>query len=318
MRWRFFLAMVLLGAGVLGGVAGGGAYYASRVSPDFCRSCHLMEASYQSWRTGEHRNLRCQDCHRPPFSQKVKGVWRWIRERPQTFPADVKFHFDQQFCVSCHKREDPDWSRRVLSFDHALHPLRDNARCLDCHRNGQHHYPAAKGEARCSRCHGPGASADLARCEGCHGASARSITAEVAFPVPRATSEHFGVPCTSCHLAGEGKDRPIHLFSVIREKEGEEGDFRGCRKCHQDYRPEEFQRFIRTPREEVRAALQRLREMQEGLPRPGNTSGSREVDGILKFIEEDGSSGFHNEVLTLFLLQRAEERLKEIHKEEIR
>jgi hypothetical protein len=38
--------------------------------------------------------------------------------------------------------------------------------------------------------------------------------------------------------------------------------------------------------------------------------GLNEADGILRLIAEDGSTGFHNEVLTLFLLERAEERLQ--------
>ncbi|MBI4715784.1 MAG: NapC/NirT family cytochrome c, partial [Nitrospirae bacterium] len=289
--------------------AGGGVYYASLNSPEFCRSCHLMETFYQSWRTGEHREFRCQDCHHPPFSRKLKGVRRWVRERPQTFPPDVNFRFDQRSCVSCHEKRDHAWVRTVRSDDHVLHPLGEKIRCLDCHREGQHRYRAEEGPARCTRCHGPAAREDVTRCEGCHGAAVKMITAEVDFPVPRAASEHIGVDCAACHLPGKGKGRSPHAFSAIPGKEKTGSDFRGCRKCHEDYRTEEFRRFIRTPQEEIARSLRRLREARaESDSGAGGSTG--EIDAILKLIEEDGSSGFHNEVLTRFLMARVEERLK--------
>jgi hypothetical protein len=42
--------------------------------PGFCNSCHIMNNYYDSWKSSEHSNVNCLDCHlQPGFSGYIKG-----------------------------------------------------------------------------------------------------------------------------------------------------------------------------------------------------------------------------------------------------
>lgn len=42
--------------------------------PGFCNSCHIMNTHYASWKSSEHSNVNCLDCHlQPGFTGYVKG-----------------------------------------------------------------------------------------------------------------------------------------------------------------------------------------------------------------------------------------------------
>jgi hypothetical protein len=42
--------------------------------PGFCNSCHIMNDHYDSWKSSEHSNVNCLDCHlQPGFSGYIKG-----------------------------------------------------------------------------------------------------------------------------------------------------------------------------------------------------------------------------------------------------
>ncbi len=313
MRRHLFIGITVLIFVFFGVVSGGGVYYVSRTRPGFCRSCHLMEAAYQSWQKGEHQKIPCQVCHKAPLSRKLKGVWRWATERPGTFPSDVNFHFNEDFCLSCHQKEDANWPVLIQSKDHALHPNGEKIMCMNCHHAGQHHYSAMNGPARCTECHGSGAREDLAYCEGCHKASVQIIEADVSMDLPRATSEHIGVACIQCHLPDHGASAPYHSFVPILEDEKNVA-MQGCLKCHEDYSREELLRFIITPRNKTEERLRHIKEMKRDLDvqRGGNIL--QNVDRVVRLIEEDRSRGFHNEVFTFFMLEKAEEDLKRYKK----
>lgn len=83
-RWRRLLAGlgITLGVGavVLAAGLGGAEYYTSR--PDFCGSCHVMDAYYESWSQDVHgakHGILCIDCHYAPgerltIKAKFKGL----------------------------------------------------------------------------------------------------------------------------------------------------------------------------------------------------------------------------------------------------
>jgi hypothetical protein len=133
------------------------------------------------------------------------------------------------------------------------------------------------------------------------------MNAAVPLSVPRATSEHLGIACVDCHREEKGSGKEAHLFAAILSSEGEvRGE--GCLSCHEDFNPEEVDRFIRTSREEITGILRGIQERRQ--------DAAGEAEEALRLIEQDGSLGFHNEVLTRFLLQQVKEGLHKTGKED--
>lgn len=47
--------------------------------PEFCSSCHVMEAQYEAWfHEGAHRRILCVDCHLPHQNVAVHYTWKSI------------------------------------------------------------------------------------------------------------------------------------------------------------------------------------------------------------------------------------------------
>jgi cytochrome c nitrite reductase small subunit len=107
-------------------------------TPEFCSSCHVMEAQYEAWRRqGAHRRQRCIDCHLPHDSLAAYYVWKSIDGMKDVVlfhsgnvPARIEVSergqgFIQGNCIRCHA----DTVSRMLDAE------RD---CWDCHRRMQH------------------------------------------------------------------------------------------------------------------------------------------------------------------------------------
>lgn len=48
-------------------------------SPDFCASCHVMEAQHTAFmHNGAHRRLKCVDCHLPNENLAAHYIWKSI------------------------------------------------------------------------------------------------------------------------------------------------------------------------------------------------------------------------------------------------
>jgi len=48
-------------------------------SPDFCASCHVMEAQHTAFmHSGAHRRLKCVDCHLPNDNTANHYIWKAI------------------------------------------------------------------------------------------------------------------------------------------------------------------------------------------------------------------------------------------------
>lgn len=48
-------------------------------SPDFCASCHVMEAEHTAFmHNGAHRRLKCVDCHLPNDNLAIHYTWKSI------------------------------------------------------------------------------------------------------------------------------------------------------------------------------------------------------------------------------------------------
>ena len=80
MRWRLILIITLIAAAAGAFLMlGPPALLAKSESPEFCSSCHVMQAQYDSWfHEGAHRSIKCVDCHLPHQNILAHYVWKSI------------------------------------------------------------------------------------------------------------------------------------------------------------------------------------------------------------------------------------------------
>ena len=65
-------------------------WYTSR--SDFCRSCHIMEPYYDSWKASTHKDVPCIECHfAPGFGENFRGKMLGLVQLASTLPA-AKVH----------------------------------------------------------------------------------------------------------------------------------------------------------------------------------------------------------------------------------
>ena len=135
---KILIALVLL-AGAAGLFVGFGPpkLYAKSASPEFCSSCHVMEANYENWfHNGGHRRTLCVDCHLPndhPVNHLMwksldgmKDVWIFysgkVPERIKLSEHGASVVVDN--CRRCHEQ--------MVSF------VKEDRRCWECHRRLSH------------------------------------------------------------------------------------------------------------------------------------------------------------------------------------
>lgn len=84
-------------------------------TPDFCASCHVMESQYQDFvHSGQHRRLKCVDCHLPNDGLASHYIWKSIDGM-----KDVLFFYSGNV---------PD---RIKLSDHGSKVVKAN--CIRCH-----------------------------------------------------------------------------------------------------------------------------------------------------------------------------------------
>ncbi|MBI5201757.1 MAG: NapC/NirT family cytochrome c, partial [Elusimicrobia bacterium] len=266
---RFF---VLLGAGALAALIGALGFAKYSTSPNFCRSCHIMEPYYKAWATSKHNQVACVECHYPPgtpqthlwhkfqaMSQVVKYVTRTYSSKPFAEVEDAS-------CLrsGCHSQR--LLQGRVVSkemgihFDHRPHLEGERRgrklRCTSCHSQMVvgNHLEVTYGT--CFLCHfkGKGTGRDLkpiGGCRACHDVPSKDIR------VGNMTYNHKnyvlkqGLDCQNCHVdvvRGEGKAPQDRCFTCHNqpEKVKRYGDTAfihdnhvaehniACHNCHED------------------------------------------------------------------------------------
>ncbi|MCP3177019.1 cytochrome c nitrite reductase small subunit [Desulfuromonas sp. KJ2020] len=105
--------------------------------PDFCASCHVMEAEYVAWSyTGAHRTLKCVDCHLPNQNKFAHYVWKSIdglKDAWFFYSGRVSERIEltehggevlQANCIRCHSG--------------TVSMISTQAECWSCHRGTQH------------------------------------------------------------------------------------------------------------------------------------------------------------------------------------
>ena len=138
LNWKIILIIVLIGAA--SGIflmLGPPKLLAKSESPDFCASCHVMEAEYEAWfHEGAHRRINCVDCHLPHENIPAHYVWKSIDGMwdtvvfysgrvPDTIRASEHArHVIQSNCLRCHET--------------TVEMIDNKRQCWDCHRRLMH------------------------------------------------------------------------------------------------------------------------------------------------------------------------------------
>jgi cytochrome c nitrite reductase small subunit len=136
--WLYAIVLfVFLGGGGAFVLFGPPQLYAKTGTPEYCGSCHVMEAEYEAWRhAGAHRRIKCIDCHLPNDNKIRHLTWKNIEGMTDMF----KFYTGQV-------REDLRISNRgadtVLEnckrcHEETMARVNEDRRCWDCHRRLSH------------------------------------------------------------------------------------------------------------------------------------------------------------------------------------
>ncbi len=139
----FKITYLLIGLLVLIGLAvfvafGPPQLLAKTETPQYCASCHVMEAQYKAWQNqGAHRKLACVSCHLPHDNPVLYYVWKSIDGMKDLIvfhsgmiPEQIEISqhgqdFIQGNCIRCHTAT----VAKMLSTER---------NCWDCHRQLQH------------------------------------------------------------------------------------------------------------------------------------------------------------------------------------
>lgn len=176
-------------------------------SPPFCKSCHIMKPSYDSWYTSTHSDVGCIDCHSEPgFGNMMKSRLRSGRYAVTYFIFGQSGPMGLQkpsnnVCLQCHIAERPVSATGDILIPHPLHINLKGTTCIDCHKDMVHH---RKGKGKnipsmeiCLKCHDGKQATN--RCEKCH--------SEMSYPESHKAegwlTEHGGQTktenCNKCH-----------------------------------------------------------------------------------------------------------------------
>jgi len=135
---KYFIVIGLLGVGIGAFLMFGPPRLLARSeTPDFCSSCHVMEAEYEAWfHEGAHRRINCVDCHLPHHNIAAHYLWKSIDGMKDVVvfysgrvPESIKVsqHAQQVLqtnCVRCHET--------------TVEKIDNERQCWSCHRRLSH------------------------------------------------------------------------------------------------------------------------------------------------------------------------------------
>jgi cytochrome c nitrite reductase small subunit len=111
--------------------------YAKSGTPEFCASCHVMEAQYENWfHTGGHKRLKCIECHLPNDSLPRHLAWKGVEGMRDAFafysgrlPETIKLSDHgatilKENCERCHEQ--------------LVSNINEDRNCWQCHRRLSH------------------------------------------------------------------------------------------------------------------------------------------------------------------------------------
>lgn len=139
------------------------AYYTMvRTStPEFCASCHEIQAAYMAWKTSTHVNnpqgfvADCMDCHLPApqdtvnffYTKTAHGIkdvvahFMGVEYDREEQAAKARKSIKNEQCLKCHRNllYMPYKRGAMLAHKQVMYPRPGyEKKCLDCHKNLVH------------------------------------------------------------------------------------------------------------------------------------------------------------------------------------
>lgn len=112
--------------------------------PDFCRTCHVMEPEYQTWKATSHSQIACTDCHIEPglgnlIVHKVGALKELYHYVTKTYerPLKMAHKIESSVCEQCHSQERVFTTSGDIIIPHAKHREKD-VKCVECHSGVAH------------------------------------------------------------------------------------------------------------------------------------------------------------------------------------
>jgi nitrate/TMAO reductase-like tetraheme cytochrome c subunit len=135
--------------------------------PGFCNSCHIMNDYYDSWKTSEHSNVNCLDCHlQPGFTGYIKGKINGLAQavdcivgRVSTKPSATVTDTSclRPECHSSEKLASTDIDFAGIKFTHNNHLDKDvkgiKISCGTCHSHFEGNEHFSVNTNACFTCH---------------------------------------------------------------------------------------------------------------------------------------------------------------------
>lgn len=206
--------------GLFGGLFGAVGMMEYSTHPDFCRSCHLMEPYYESWKASVHGDVACVQCHYPPgttaeiLKLKFQALSQVAKFVTKTYSSKPYAEVQDQSCLrsGCHSREDLDKPVRLEiggQFLHSIHfssaAVGQQLACVSCHTQLTSDRHIETDKNACALCHFKGRSEGaklepVGTCRGCHDVP------KTKFKLGGMVYDHedyvgkHNVSCRNCHL----------------------------------------------------------------------------------------------------------------------
>lgn len=228
--WFQFVLLVMLG-GMVG-------FIEYSMTPEFCRSCHIMEPYYQAWHTSTHRDVSCVECHFEPgllntLKGKFKASSQVVKYLTNTYGSKPHAEVRDASCLrdGCHERRLLEGAVKwkvprqrggnvTIRFDHKPHFRPDNKdklrrgmqlRCVSCHSQIDQSQHMVVTLDTCFLCHFKGfkhgrGDQTLGGCRACHDAPKEKIRLSTGL-FDHGMYVKRGVACESCHsdsVSGDG------------------------------------------------------------------------------------------------------------------
>ena len=142
---------------VAGSITAYKLYDYTQNNPKFCVTCHLMDTSYDSWATSEHKNINCHECHHLTIPNAIRLLYSATFKRTTAVPMRHKGDIvvAQQYCLKCHTEGK---AKRIdKSPFHMRHVSVAKKECTECHgevkqdKSGLHRFLPT--EKLCVQCH---------------------------------------------------------------------------------------------------------------------------------------------------------------------
>jgi len=106
-------------------------------APEFCASCHVMEAEYEAWfHQGAHRRKACNECHLPNQNMAFHYFWKSIDGMKDVIVFNSG-HVPDNIRISEHGKA-VVYNNCKRCHETAVEMIDNGRLCWDCHRRITH------------------------------------------------------------------------------------------------------------------------------------------------------------------------------------